>query len=64
MQSAGVLALVGMLEVGGGALALWLELPSPWQTLPGGVIFSALAGYALHRGYRLVHSGSSTASNR
>jgi O-antigen/teichoic acid export membrane protein len=54
--SAGVLALVGMLEVGGGAVAVWLELPSRWQTLPGGVIFSVLAGWALHRSYRLVHN--------
>jgi O-antigen/teichoic acid export membrane protein len=54
--SAGVLALVGMLEVGGGAVAVWLELPSPWQTLPGGVVFSALAAFALHRSYRLVHN--------
>jgi O-antigen/teichoic acid export membrane protein len=54
--SAGVLALVGMLEVGGGSIARWLDLPSAWQTLPGGLIFSALAGYAFHRRYRLVHN--------
>lgn len=54
--SAGVFALVELLEGGGRALALWLMLPLPWQTLPGGVVFSALAGFALQRGYRLVHN--------